>query len=180
MCSRSSGAEKLESLSMHTTPATIFTIGYEGLSIDAFLSLLSQHKIDTVIDIRELPLSRKPGFSKTALALASTAQGHNYVHMAKLGCPKQVRDQYRADSNWMRYTKGFLKQLATQGPAIDEVSAMATSGNCALLCYEADFNFCHRSMVADAVQRQSGARVHHIVKPEAKTVRPANPLLACA
>ncbi len=158
---------------MHTKPATIFTIGYEGLSLDTFMALLAAHRIDTVIDIRELPLSRKPGFSKTALALASTAHGHKYVHIAKLGCPKPVRDQHRADNDWTRYTTGFLKHLSTQSPAIAEVSALAANKNCVLLCYEADFNFCHRSMVADAVQRQSGARVHHIVKPVAKTERPA-------
>jgi len=47
---------------------TVFTIGYEGLDIDAFMSLLAEHGIDTVVDVRELPLSRKPGFSKKALA----------------------------------------------------------------------------------------------------------------
>ena len=47
---------------------TVFTIGYEGLDIGAFMSLLAEHGIETVVDIRELPLSRKPGFSKKALA----------------------------------------------------------------------------------------------------------------
>ncbi len=165
---------------MSKSSATIFTIGYEGLSIDAFMILLSKHDIDTVVDIRQLPLSRKPGFSKTALAQALAAHGHNYMHVVNLGCPKKVRDQYRADGNWTRYTEGFLNHLVTQGPAIAEVAAMASAKKCVLLCYEADFNFCHRSMVANAVQRLGGARVQHIVKAEAKTACPAKSQLAFA
>lgn len=70
--------------------------------------------------------------------------------------------RYRADGNWKRYTEGFLKYLATQDDAVAELAALAATTNCALLCYEADHNFCHRSMVADAVKRQFRARVQHL------------------
>jgi uncharacterized protein (DUF488 family) len=141
---------------------TVFTIGYEGLNIDAFMSLLSEHDIETVVDIRELPLSRKPGFSKKALASILNLAGLEYVHMAALGCPKSVRDRYREDGNWKIYTEGFLKHLETQDSAIAELSLLASSSNCALLCYEADFNFCHRSMVANAVREFCDADIEHI------------------
>ncbi len=140
----------------------LFTIGYEGLNIDDFMSLLSKHGIETVVDIRELPLSRKPGFSKKALANALNLSGLDYVHMVKLGCPKPVRDGYRADGDWKRYTSGFLKHLRTQKEAIDDLVELAQSSTCALLCFEADFNFCHRSMVAESVSRTCSAKVKHI------------------
>lgn len=159
---------------------TIFTIGYEGLDIDVFLSLLVEHGVETVVDIRELPLSRKPGFSKKALANALNLSGLEYIHMVDLGCPKPVRDGYRKDGNWKRYTEGFLKYLKTQDAAIAELSELAGSSNCALLCYEADFNFCHRSMVANAVRDSSGAKVEHIKAAHAKTASPAPPRLAFA
>jgi uncharacterized protein (DUF488 family) len=159
---------------------TVFTIGYEGLDIDAFMSLLAEHGIETVVDIRELPLSRKPGFSKKALASVLNLSGLEYVHMVALGCPKVVRDRYREDGNWKRYTDGFLKHLKTQKAAIDELSELAASSNCALLCYEADFNFCHRSMVASAVRDASGADVEHITAVAAKTASPASLRLAFA
>ena len=108
---------------------TVFTIGYEGLDIDAFMSLLAEHGIDTVVDVRELPLSRKPGFSKKALANVLNLSGREYVHMVDLGCPKPVRDRYREDGNWKRYTEGFLKHLKTQDDAIAELSALAASAN---------------------------------------------------
>lgn len=159
---------------------TVFTIGYEGLDIDAFMSLLAEHDIETVVDIRELPLSRKPGFSKKALASVLNLSGLEYIHMVDLGCPKPVRDRYREDGNWKRYTEGFLKHLKTQKAAIAELSELVGSSNCALLCYEADFNFCHRSMVAYAVREHCGADVEHISVADARTASPAGRQLAFA
>lgn len=159
---------------------TVFTIGYEGLDIDAFMSLLAEHDIETIVDIRELPLSRKPGFSKKALASVLNLSGLEYVHMVDLGCPKPVRDRYREDGNWNRYTEGFLKHLKTQKTAIAELSDLVGSSNCALLCYEADFNFCHRSMVANAVRDCCGANVEHIKAAGARTTSPASLRLAFA
>jgi uncharacterized protein (DUF488 family) len=150
------------------------------MDIDAFMSLLAEHDIETVVDIRELPLSRKPGFSKKALASVLNLSGLEYVHMVALGCPKVVRDRYREDGNWKRYTDGFLKHLKLQQTAVVELSELAALSNCALLCYEADFNFCHRSMVANAVRDSSGADVEHITAMVAKTASPASLRLAFA
>lgn len=141
---------------------TVFTIGYEGLDIDTFVALLAKHSIDTVVDIRELPLSRKRGFSKKALGNALNLHGHDYVHMAALGCPKPVRNDYRDDGDWQRYTKGFKRHLDTQGEALASLSAMTNAANCALLCYEADFTRCHRSLVANALHNGYGTEVKHI------------------
>ncbi|HEY0721842.1 MAG TPA: DUF488 domain-containing protein, partial [Gammaproteobacteria bacterium] len=88
---------------------TIYTIGYEGLDIDGFISVLEEHGIDTVIDVRELPLSRKPGFAKKSLANHLQLSGVEYIHIGELGCPKPVRDRYREDGHWKRYAEGFLK-----------------------------------------------------------------------
>jgi uncharacterized protein (DUF488 family) len=141
---------------------TVFTIGYEGLDIDTFMSLLGQHGIDTIVDIRELPLSRKRGFSKKALADALYMEGHGYLHLRELGCPKPVRDRYRDDGNWKRYTRGFLKHLQGQQSALEQLFELANSSHCALLCYEADFNLCHRSLVASALHARYDIDVHHI------------------
>lgn len=140
----------------------LHTIGYEGLDTPDFLSLLSKHDIETLVDIRELPLSRKSGFSKKALAASVKRRGIGYVHLPQLGSPKAIRNRYRDDRNWTRYQRDFLKYLATQDEAIAGLAAMAGNSCCALLCFEADHNLCHRSMVADAVKQISGIRVCHI------------------
>ena len=158
----------------------IHTIGYEGIDIDRFLSLLREHAIETVVDVRELPLSRKPGFSKKALADTLNLSGLEYVHLPDLGCPKPIRSRYRTDGNWKRYTEGFLKYLNTQDEALADLASMAAISNCALLCFEADYNYCHRSMVANAVNQISGMRVSHIKVAEIRKATSAGLALAFA
>ncbi|MCW5600437.1 DUF488 domain-containing protein [Nitrosomonas sp.] len=156
----------------------INTIGYEGLDIDEFLSIIAENDIDTVVDVRELPLSRKPGFSKKALASVLNLSGREYIHMVDLGCPKHVRNRYREDGNWDQYIVGFMKYLKTQEAAIAELSNLVGSSNCVLLCYEADYNFCHRSIVANAVRQYCGVDIKHIKVDKTKTANLASPRLA--
>ncbi|MBS0308791.1 MAG: DUF488 domain-containing protein [Proteobacteria bacterium] len=141
---------------------SIFTIGYEGLDMEGFLALLRTGNVETVVDIRELPLSRKPGFSKSILSETLRLNGFEYLHVPELGCPKPIREQYRQDGNWPRYTQHFLNYLAQQDDVVGELAAMATTTTCALLCYEADYNFCHRSMVASAMHAVNDLPVHHL------------------
>lgn len=158
----------------------VFTIGYEGLDLDAFMARLAENDIETVVDVRELPLSRKRGFSKNALAGALRQASYEYVHIAALGCPRPVRNRYREDGDWQRYTEGFLKYLDTQALAISELSKLVLASNCVLLCYEADYNFCHRSMVANAVHQRCDVAVRHIETRNVRTVNPGGLLQAFA
>ena len=81
---------------------TLFTLGYEGLTIEAFITRLQTAQVKTVVDVRELPLSRKKGFSKSAFCAALSAHGMAYLHAPALGCPKPIRNQYKVDGNWHR------------------------------------------------------------------------------
>ena len=63
------------------------------------------------MDVRELPLSRKKGFSKSAFCAALSAHGMAYLHAPALGFPKPIRNQYKADGNWQTYTREFLKPV---------------------------------------------------------------------
>ncbi len=72
----------------------LYTFGYEGLDLDAFLARLGAAGVCQVVDVRELPLSRKKGFSKRALAAALAAHDIEYLHMPALGCPKPIRARY--------------------------------------------------------------------------------------
>lgn len=159
---------------------SIYTIGYEGFDMDNFLSLLRLGNIETVVDIRELPLSRKPGFSKRGLGETLNLNGMEYVHLVKLGCPKPIRDQYRDDGSWAKYKVGFLRYLKTQSEVIAELAELTSISNCALLCYEADFNFCHRSMVAEAVRTVNGMTVCHLQAAALKKAQSASLALAFA
>ena len=159
---------------------TIYTIGYEGMGVDGFLSLLHENDIETVVDVRKLPLSRKPGFSKKLLADILNGSGFAYIHLPDLGCPKPIRDRYRTNGNWEQYKDGFLKYLAAQEAAVAGLASMAADSNCALLCFEADYKYCHRTTVADAVNRLNGMRVSHIPVPKAGTANSAGLALVFA
>ena len=90
---------------------TLFTLGYEGLGIDAFIARLQAAQVKTVVDVRELPLSRKKGFLKSAFCAALSAHGMAYLHAPVLGCPKFIRNQYKADGNWQIYMRDFLEPI---------------------------------------------------------------------
>lgn len=126
----------------------IYTIGYEGLSSENFFGLLRENAVDLLIDIRDLPLSRKKGFSKNALASNSRLNGIDYLHVQALGCPKEIRHQYRADKNWLNYSIRFFDYLRTQKEALVSVSKLVSEKTICLMCFEKDFLFCHRSYVS--------------------------------
>lgn len=153
---------------------SIFTIGYEGLDIDNFLTILRLENVQTIVDVRELPLSRKRGFSKNGLRHILASNGFRYRHISELGCPKPIRDQYRQDGDWQRYTKDFEGYLASQGASIAELSELAQESNCALMCFEANYRMCHRSIVAAAVQQASGTEVEHLSADAVKTAKAAD------
>ena len=144
------------------TSKHLYTIGYEGQTLDAFLHELADRAVRTLVDVREMPLSRKRGFSKRALAVALGERNIAYVHMPALGCPKPVRDRYKRDGNWTRYTRDFIAYLQTQGPAIDELAGLAGDTTACLMCFEADFTRCHRSMVAHAANVAGAPTITHI------------------
>ena len=140
----------------------IYTVGYEGLGPEEFLRQLRRARVRVVVDVRDVPLSRKRGFSKTALAEALGAAGMDYQHVRSLGCPKFIRDQYRADRDWNAYTVAFMKHLRQQSQAVSELAGLCEDRAAALLCYEADAGLCHRTYVARAVAAISGGSVLHI------------------
>lgn len=159
---------------------TIYTIGYEGIDIEDFLYLLQKNNIETVVDIRELPLSRKAGFSKNVLSNLLNLNGFEYIHMPQFGCPKPIRNQYKIDNNWTLYKQGFTEYLETKIDALKELTVLASSSNCALLCFEADFNLCHRSLVANEVSKKHGLLVNHLRVARFKTMKPVDSTLAFA
>ena len=140
----------------------IYTVGYEGLALDKFLQQLRRARVQIVVDVRDVPLSRKRGFSKTALAAALDAAGMEYLHVRSLGCPKPIRDQYRTNRDWNAYTAAFMKHLREQAAAVSELATVCNGSATALLCYEADAGYCHRTYVARAAAAISGGAVLHI------------------
>jgi uncharacterized protein (DUF488 family) len=153
-------------VSSHRQPR-IFTIGYEGASTDRFLKTLKAAGITRLLDVRELPLSRRQGFSKSALSTILERAGIDYQHERALGAPRRLRHRLREDKDLSRYFAEFHEYLATQGALLD-VLARSLTGAVALLCYERNPAECHRSVVAAALARRLKGRVEdlHVHEPE--------------
>ncbi len=147
----------------------LYTFGYEGFALVEFIDRLRAAGVKAVVDVRELPLSRKKGFSKQSFAAALRTAGIEYIHTPLLGCPKPIRNRYKTNGNWKEYARAFNEYISTQKLAIRELATIAKRKTICLVCFEADFAFCHRSFVARAAVAAGAPSVLHIT---AKTMTP--------
>jgi uncharacterized protein (DUF488 family) len=136
----------------------IFTIGYEGTTMGEFIAALQKAGVVRVIDVRALPLSRRPGFSKTPLKGALAEAGIEYIHLRALGTPAEGRNAARAGrhEDMARVYAGQLElpEAIAQGAQMLELAREKPS---ALLCFEREPRHCHRTLLLDAVA--AGAEV---------------------
>ncbi|MGB5705560.1 MAG: DUF488 domain-containing protein [Arenicellales bacterium] len=130
----------------------LYTIGYEGADLSAFVATLKAAKTSTLLDVRELPISRRKGFSKNALKDALAEVGIDYRHERQLGSPRDMRHRLRDDWNYKRFFKDFDKHLNQQSELIEQL-ADELRGNVALMCFEKDHSQCHRTPVVDALAK---------------------------
>lgn len=130
----------------------IMTIGYEGWGHDMWIAALKEHGVQTVVDVRELPLSRRPGWSKTALAARLAENGIGYVHMRSLGSPAPLRHGLRDKTlSFTEFAERFAAVLEERGADLEALLHLARSQTVALMCWEEDPAKCHRSLVAGAL-----------------------------
>ena len=142
---------------------TLATIGYEQASLAEFIGALAGAGVKQLIDVREVPISRKQGFSKRALAEALGAAGIGYAHMRALGDPKPGREAARrGDYNAFRAI--YSAHLASDDAktALDETGALAAVAPSCLMCFERDYLTCHRNMIADVLADREGFAVRHL------------------
>jgi uncharacterized protein (DUF488 family) len=139
----------------------LFTIGYEGTDLADFLATLKRNEVDLLLDVREIPLSRRKGFSKSVLREALAGKGIEYRHEKRLGSPKVIRHRLYADGNYERFFRDFWKHLAQQEDLLEQL-AEELSGNVALMCYERDPATCHRSAVVEALGKLVGLKARHL------------------
>jgi uncharacterized protein (DUF488 family) len=139
---------------------TISTIGYEGATIEQFVAALRHASVDLVIDVRDVPLSRKKGFSKNQLAEFLSLSGIEYVHLRGLGDPKEGREAARS-GNYGLFEKIFRKHMRSHAAErdLDTASGLVRDYRACLMCFEADYEKCHRSIVADFLADITGLTV---------------------
>lgn len=129
----------------------IYTIGYEATTMADFLAALHGAGVKRVIDVRALPLSRRPGFSKSILAATLKDAGIDYVHLKALGTPKPGRDAAKKGdvATLTAVYEGQLGLPEAQAQAA-RMRTLAAEMPSALLCYERDPCHCHRTLLLQA------------------------------
>ncbi len=130
----------------------IFTIGYEKTTQPELIAALEAAGVKRVIDVRAVPLSRRPGFSKNVLKNGLAEAGIDYVHLKALGTPPAGREAARKGRHdeLERIYAGQL-DLPEAIVAAAEMRELVVERPSALLCYERDPAECHRSLLITAV-----------------------------
>jgi len=133
------------------TAKRIFTIGYEKATQPELIAALKAAGVRQVIDVRAVPLSRKPGFSKNVLAAGLAEAGIGYVHLKALGTPPAGREAARK-GRMAEMERIYAEQLETPEAALQAVQmiALAEETPSALLCFERDPAMCHRTPLREA------------------------------
>jgi uncharacterized protein (DUF488 family) len=130
----------------------IFTIGYESRDIECFISRLKNHGVQQVIDVREKPISRKKGFSKSALREKLREADIEYVHLPKLGSPSEIRHEYKEGGLESLFFERYSAYLETVHEQIDFVDEYASYLPSALMCFELSHVHCHRKIIAKKLE----------------------------
>lgn len=130
----------------------IFTIGYEGTTQEAFIATLREAGVSVVADVRAVPLSRRPGFSKNVLATSLREAGIDYIGLKALGTPPAGREAARKGNHagLAAVYEGQLREPEAIVQA-EQLIELAAEKPTALLCFERDPACCHRTLLIDAV-----------------------------
>lgn len=142
----------------HFTNTVLFTIGYEGISLEEYLNKLIINGIKLLCDVRKNSLSMKYGFSKSQLKNACDGVGIHYEHVPELGIDSDKRQELNSQSDYdllfRQYRNEVLKKTATQQEHI--LQLLKTHRRVALTCFEANIYQCHRKHLAEAITSLPG------------------------
>lgn len=137
----------------HFDEPALFTIGYEGLSLEKYINKLLINDVRVLCDVRKNAYSQKYGFTKGTLKMASEGVGIKYVHIPQLGIESEERQELRNQADYdrlfERYEATTLKSNWEYLLQVREI--IRENGRVALTCFEADPRQCHRSRVAKAL-----------------------------
>jgi uncharacterized protein (DUF488 family) len=138
----------------------LMTIGYEGATQEDFVAALRAAQVSILLDVREAPVSRRPGFSKRDLAAAVEAAGIAYLHLRGLGNPKPGRDAAKVGDTdtYLRIFNDHMKSEVARSD-LRRAASYARRGGACLMCYERDHRRCHRDIVAAALAAETGVAV---------------------
>jgi len=151
-----------------SSPHSFFTIGHSSRSVSDFIALLEESKVKLLVDVRSIPRSRAiPQFNFDSLAESLAAESIDYVHLAALGGRRHHRKGTPPSPNtlWrVAAFRNYADYAATDAfrAGLEELIALGSRQNCAIMCAEAVWWRCHRRIIADYLIAR-GIPVNHIM-----------------
>ncbi|MCO5154081.1 MULTISPECIES: DUF488 domain-containing protein [unclassified Shinella] len=160
---------------------TVYTIGYEGTDIDRFVKTLTAVGIETVADVRAVPLSRKKGFSKNSLREHLESAGIKYLAVQELGDPKEGREAAKA-GDYERFREIYTGHVdqPESAAAIEKLAAVSEGQAVCLLCFERDPKTCHRLIVGERMGAFGYNMMHLFGDDPGRYIRNQGKLPRCA
>lgn len=152
-----------EKSKLKSKTTAIYTIGYEGITFEAYVNKLIQHDVKLLCDVRRNPLSRKFGFSKGALSQLLPKMGIQYLHIPELGIASELRRDLDTEADYAKLFKDYRKYLPGQQPSLNLLEKLLTEHKrIALTCFEKEHTSCHRHCVSDYLEKERSLKVCHL------------------
>jgi uncharacterized protein (DUF488 family) len=141
----------IKSYAIFSDCKTLFTTGYEGLTIDAYMNKLIKNNIKLVIDVRKNPLSMKYGFSKTRLRNYLNKVKINYTHLPELGIVSKLRKDLKGPEDYEKLFDNYAsKTIPNNLEAIKKITDLLNEyKRVTLTCFESNHKFCHRHKITE-------------------------------
>lgn len=145
--------QKVENFKVHDDEIILYTIGYEGISLEEYLNRLIKNGVKLLVDVRKNPLSMKYGFSKTLLKRFCENLGINYLHFPEVGIDSSQRQTLNNQDDYDTLFDSYRENLGETLPTQNKIlSLLLENKRIALTCFEADICQCHRKHLAEAIQ----------------------------
>ena len=141
----------------------LYTVGYQGRTIEDLVALLLRHGIKRLIDVRRDAWSRNPDYTGSRLRTAVETAGIEYLHLPQLGVPKEIRADASSAETTRRVLDWYENEYLPDMP--DDVARLADivkTSPAALMCYEAKPSDCHRGRLAPLIARLAGLPLMHL------------------
>ena len=145
--------DKVDNFRPSLIETTLYTIGYEGISLEAYLNKLIKHDIRALVDVRNNPMSQKFGFSKNQLIRYCESLNIEYIHFADVGVQSEYRQELKEQSDYDNLFENYKRITIPTTITTQEKILVLLKGKkrIALTCFEANICQCHRKPLAEAI-----------------------------
>ncbi|HTQ63439.1 MAG TPA: DUF488 family protein [Puia sp.] len=150
--------KKVKKANPHATSTILFTIGYEGISLEEYMVRLLKNDVKVLVDVRNNPISMKYGFSKSQLKKYCSSLGIEYIHFPEVGIQSEKRQELNSQTDYDKLFEIYRKKnLTATGKTQTEIlNLLKQHKRIALTCFEANIYQCHRKHLAEAITNLPG------------------------